>query len=109
MKFPSFRDLLFMFLISVVTIWAMSKGVSGYLQTPVDKGTVTVYGSKTCPWCVKQEAYLKYQGIPYNFIECGNGGCPDFVQGFPTLVVNGTVKSGYTELGPGLSKPAEFA
>ena len=83
-------------------------GVSGYLQTPVDKGTVTVYGSKTCPWCIKQESYLKYQGIPYNFVDCAHAQCPDFVDGFPTLVVNGQVMSGYTELGPGLSKPAEY-
>ena len=98
MKFPSFRDLLFMFLISVITIWAMSKGVSGYLQTPVDKGTVTVYGSKTCPWCVKQESYLKNQGIPYDFVDCRTGECPEFVTGYPTLVVNGKVMSGYNEI-----------
>ena len=108
MKFPSVRDLLFLFLFSVVMVWAACTGVSGYLQTPVDKGDVVVYGSKTCPWCVKQESYLKYQGIPYNFVDCRETQCPDFVDGFPTLVVNGQVMSGYTELGPGLTKPAEY-
>ena len=108
MKLSRPRDLIFLFLFSVFIIWSMNKGVSGYLQTPIDKGTVTVYGSKTCPWCIKQESYLKYQGISYNFVDCTQSQCPDFVDGFPTLVVNGKVMSGYTELGPGLSKPGEF-
>lgn len=58
---------------------------------------VVVYGSKTCPWCVKQEKYLTEKGVPYRFVEC-DGGCPSFVNGFPTLVVDGQVHNGYTEL-----------
>jgi glutaredoxin len=74
------------------------KGKSMYSQQPPDKGNVIVYGSKTCPWCVKQEAYLKDKGIPYEFVDCKNQQCPEFVNGFPTLMVNNVVKSGYTEL-----------
>jgi hypothetical protein len=36
--------------------------------------------------------------MKYEFIDCTTSQCPDFVSGFPTLVVNGEVKSGYTEL-----------
>ena len=74
------------------------KGKSMYSQQPVDKGNVIVYGSKTCPWCVKQEAYLRDKGIPYEFVDCKTGQCPDFVQGFPTLMVDNVIKNGYTEL-----------
>ena len=74
------------------------KGRSYYTQQPADKGDITVYGSKTCPWCVKQEKYLTDKGIPYTFVDCKAGQCPEFVQGFPTLSVNGEIKSGYTEL-----------
>ena len=79
----------------IIILW---KGVSAYSQQPADKGNVIVYGSKTCPWCVKQEAYLTDKGIPYEFVDCRNQQCPDFVDGFPTLMVNNVVKSGYTEL-----------
>jgi len=82
--------------LSVIII--LLKGKSMYSQQPPDKGNVIVYGSKTCPWCVKQEAYLTDKGIPYEFVDCRNQQCPDFVQGFPTLMVNNVVKSGYTEL-----------
>ena len=79
----------------IIILW---KGVSAYTQQVPDKGNVIVYGSKTCPWCVKQEAYLKDKGIPYEFVDCKDQQCPDFVQGFPTLMVNNEIKSGYTEL-----------
>jgi hypothetical protein len=79
----------------IIVLW---KGVSAYTQQPPDKGNVIVYGSKTCPWCVKQEAYLTDKGIPYEFVDCRNQQCPDFVNGFPTLMVDNVVKSGYTEL-----------
>lgn len=78
-----------------LTVW---RDMSRYTQQPADKGNVIVYGSKTCPWCVKQEAYLTEKGIPYTFVDCKTGQCPDFVQGFPTLSVNGEIKQGYTEL-----------
>ena len=79
----------------IIIFW---KGVSAYTQQPPDKGNVIVYGSKTCPWCVKQEDYLKDKGIPYEFVNCKDQQCPDFVQGFPTLMVDNVIKSGYTEL-----------
>jgi hypothetical protein len=76
----------------------LMKGKSMYSQQPADKGDVIVYGSKTCPWCVKQEKYLTDKGIPYEFVDCSNQQCPDFVQGFPTLMVNNVIKNGYTEI-----------
>jgi glutaredoxin len=63
-----------------------------------DKGNIIVYGSKTCPWCVKQEKYFMDKGIDYTFVNCPTETCPEFVSGFPTLMVNGTVMNGYTEL-----------
>ena len=63
-----------------------------------DKGNIIVYGSKTCPWCVKQEKYFMDKGIDYTFVNCHTETCPEFVAGFPTLMVNGTVMNGYTEL-----------
>lgn len=86
-------------LILVAIALMIFKGKSYFSgQQPADKGDITVYGSKTCPWCVKQEEYLKNKGIPYTFVDCNNGQCPEFVQGFPTLSVNGQIKNGYTEL-----------
>jgi len=98
MKPITARDLLFLFVFALTVTLLTYKGVSMYMQTPVDKGTITVYGSKTCPWCVKQESYLKNQGIPYDFVDCRTGECPEFVTGYPTLVVNGKVMSGYNEI-----------
>lgn len=79
----------------IIILW---KGVSVYTQQTTDKGNIIVYGSKTCPWCVKQEDYLKDKGIPYEFVNCKDEQCPDFVQGFPTLMIDNVVKSGYTEV-----------
>ena len=79
----------------IIILW---KGVSIYTLQPTDKGNVIVYGSKTCPWCVKQEDYLTDKGIPYEFVDCKTEQCPNFVQGFPTLMVDNVVRSGYTEL-----------
>jgi glutaredoxin len=84
-------------LLSKMTSNADAGSASGGLSV-VDKGEITVYGSKTCPWCVKQEDYLKQYGIPYTFVNCKDQQCPDFVKGFPTLVINGDIKSGYTEV-----------
>jgi len=41
---------------------------------------------------------LKNKGIPYRFVDCVSETCPEFVDGFPTLIINGQVKSGYTEV-----------
>jgi len=71
----------------------------GDALTPPDKGNIIVYGSKTCPWCVKQEKYLIDNGLPYTFVDCKqDGNCPDFVSGFPTLLVDNVVKVGYNEI-----------
>jgi hypothetical protein len=71
----------------------------GDALTPPDKGNIIVYGSKTCPWCVRQEKYLIDNGLPYTFVDCKqDGGCPDFVSGFPTLLVDNVVKVGYNEI-----------
>lgn len=80
----------------VVILWK----AKSYFEPPTvaDKGSIIVYGSKTCPWCIKQEAYLKDKGIPYDFVDCASGQCPEFVSAFPTLMVNGEVKTGYTEV-----------
>ena len=94
----NWKDLIFWIGLSLAVFLVLSVGVSSYVQQPADKGSIIVYGSKTCPWCIKQEDYFKNKGIPYEFVECQNSQCPEFVQGFPTLVVNGQVKSGYTEL-----------
>ena len=93
---PKVLALAILILVAIALI--VFKGRSSYTQQPADKGDITVYGSKTCPWCVKQEAYLTEKGIPYTFVDCKAGQCPEFVQGFPTLSVNGEIKSGYTEL-----------
>jgi hypothetical protein len=79
----------------IALLW---RRMSTYSLQPADKGSIIVYGSKTCPWCVKQEKYLTDNGIPYTFVDCRTGDCPEFVQGFPTLVVNGDIKTGYTEV-----------
>ena len=100
------KDYIIAGLVLVVILILLSKMTSnadvgasgGNGLSVVDKGEITVYGSKTCPWCVKQEDYLKQYGIPYTFVNCKEQQCPDFVSGFPTLVINGDIKSGYTEV-----------
>jgi glutaredoxin len=97
---PKVLALAILILVAIALIIFKGKSYfrSYYTQQPADKGEITVYGSKTCPWCVKQEKYLTDKGIPYTFVDCKAGQCPEFVQGFPTLSVNGEIKSGYTEL-----------
>jgi glutaredoxin-related protein len=59
----------------------------------------TVYGSKGCPWCVKQVEYFKALDKPYTFVDCESGKCPDFVEGFPTLMSeSGKKHSGFTRV-----------
>lgn len=70
--------------------------------TPQDKppqgAGITMYGSDSCPWCTKQKEYFKEKAKEYTFVDCAQGQCPDFVSGFPTLVVNGEIKVGYQEI-----------
>lgn len=65
---------------------------------PPQGAGITMYGSDTCPWCTKQKDYFKEKGKEYTFVDCAQGQCPDFVSGFPTLVVNGEIKVGYQEI-----------
>jgi glutaredoxin len=67
-------------------------------QSATDMGSIIVYGSKTCPWCVKQESYLTAKGISYTFVDCKTETCPDFVQGYPTIMTNNQITSGYSEM-----------
>lgn len=67
-------------------------------RSVVDKGNIIIYGSHGCPWCNKQEQYMKDKGIPYTFTDCDTESCPGFVNGYPTILQNGEVLSGYTEL-----------
>ena len=84
----------------LVILLFVTKMVSfGDALTPPDKGNIIVYGSRTCPWCVKQEKYLIDNGLPYTFVDCKqDGGCPEFVSGFPTLLVDNVIKVGYNEI-----------
>jgi hypothetical protein len=67
-------------------------------RSVVDKGDIIIYGSHGCPWCNKQEQYMRDKGIPYTFTDCDTEACPGFVNGYPTILQNGEVLSGYTEL-----------
>ena len=61
-------------------------------------GAVTVYGSPSCGYCHKQVDYLNDNGIAFDFVDCTTQTCPDFVEGFPTLDVDGTITVGFTEI-----------
>ena len=69
---------------------------------PMDKPPsgpgITMYGSDSCPWCTKQKDYFREKNMDYPFVDCGQGQCPNFVSGFPTLVVDGEIKVGYQEI-----------
>jgi hypothetical protein len=92
-------------LVVILAVLLMRNG-SYFSSTVADKGNLIVYGSKSCPWCVKQENWLTKSGIDYTFVDCTKTQCPDFVQGFPTLLLNNEVMNGYTEIGPQLSYPS---
>jgi len=105
--FSGLVGIIFVLLAIIFIKSAMSSGydagVAGGGQSPTDVGSIIVYGSKTCPWCVKQEKYLTEKGFDYQFVNCPTDGCPEFVNGYPTLMVNNEIKNGYTELGGPLS------
>lgn len=73
----------------VLFLWMRSS--SGYNQT-------LIFGSPSCTWCKKQLSYMNAKGLPYHFVDCGKNACPDFVNGYPTLVVNNKIINGYTEI-----------
>ena len=68
------------------------------VRTDVRAGALTVYGSETCGWTKKQLAYLEKKGIPFTFVDCDRQSCPEFVSGFPTLKMDGQIKTGYQEI-----------
>ena len=68
------------------------------VRTDVRAGGLTVYGTETCGWTKKQLAYLEKKGIPFTFVDCDKQGCPGFVSGFPTLEMDGQIKTGYQEI-----------
>jgi Glutaredoxin len=100
------NNLVIIGLLVVILVVLMMKNGSMFSSTVIDKGDLIVYGSKTCPWCVKQENWLTKSGIDYTFVDCTKTQCPDFVNGFPTLMLDNQVMNGYTELGPDLTYPA---
>ena len=99
------RSTIVLILLVVCAVLVLGGRASGYSLSPVDKGTVQVFGSPTCPWCVKQLDYFKQKGIAYVFTDCNEQQCPSYVQGFPTLLINGDVKQGYTETAGPLTQP----
>ena len=69
------------------------------VKSSLKAGNVTVYGSTSCPWTIKQLNQLDQKKIAYQFKDCSskNANCPDYVTGFPTMVITSVI-SGYTEL-----------
>jgi len=93
------KDLLITILVGIVIALLFLKMSSSATElTPPDKGNVIVFGSKACPWCVKQEKYLTEKGIPYTFVDCTTNQCPAFVESYPTLQIDGEIRSGYSEI-----------
>ena len=95
----------FLAIIALLFLYSSFNLVSTYAQSATDAGTIQVYGSHGCPWCVKQLDYFKQKGIPVVFTDCEQQSCPDFVSGFPTLIIDGQVKAGYTETAGPLISP----
>jgi hypothetical protein len=69
-----------------------------HIRTDLKAGKLTVYGSDSCPWTVKQINFLDKKGIPYSYVSCDSGNCPEFVSAFPTLDQDGVISSGFKEL-----------
>jgi len=76
-------------LIVALVFWHQK--TSGYNQT-------VIFGSPSCGWCKKQLAYMENKGLPYHFVDCNTQFCPDFVNGYPTMIVNNKITHGYTEI-----------
>lgn len=69
-----------------------------YIKTDLRAGDLTVYGTGWCGYTKKQRQYLNEKGIAYNYIDCEAQSCPGFVDGYPTLVLDGRVIHGFTEV-----------
>jgi hypothetical protein len=57
-----------------------------------------IFGSPKCGWCKKQVAYMDKMALPYHFVDCDSHYCPDFVSGYPTMIVNNKIVHGYQEI-----------
>jgi hypothetical protein len=57
-----------------------------------------IFGSPKCGWCQKQVAYMDKMALPYHFVNCDTDYCPDFVSGYPTMIVNNKIVHGYQEI-----------
>lgn len=68
------------------------------IRTNLNAGEITVYGADWCGWTKKQRAYLDRKKLAYTYVNCESRDCPDFVVGFPTLLVDGEVLRGYKEI-----------
>jgi len=85
------KGLILLALALVLFLVYTRSGSSGYNQT-------VIFGSPSCPWCQKQLKYMNAKGLPYHFVDCNTQFCPDFVDGYPTMIVNNKITHGYTEI-----------
>jgi len=77
--------------LALVVLFIFLRSSSGYNQT-------VIFGSPSCGWCKKQLAYMNSKGLPYHFVDCNTQFCPDFVNGYPTMIVNNKITYGYREI-----------
>jgi len=77
--------------LALALAFVMFRRSSGYNQT-------VIFGSPSCGWCQKQVSYMDRKGLPYHFVDCNTNYCPDFVNGYPTMIVNNKITYGYTEI-----------
>lgn len=68
------------------------------LRSDLKAGKLTVYGVEGCSWTQKQLAYLKQKHIPFDYVDCDQNRCPKFVDGFPTLDLDGKILVGFQKL-----------
>jgi hypothetical protein len=68
------------------------------VRSNLTAGEIVVYGAEWCGWTQKQLDYLDKNGIAYQFVDCAKQACPDFVDGFPTIMKDGLVIHGYKAL-----------
>jgi len=67
------------------------------IRSGVRAGETTVYGTPECGWTQKQLEYLQKKKISYQFVDCSENKCPSFVDGYPTIVHDNKIFSGFTE------------
>ncbi|MCB9077844.1 MAG: hypothetical protein H6631_09650 [Anaerolineaceae bacterium] len=67
------------------------------VRTNLTAGSITVYGTQSCPWTVKQLNYFDQKGTAYRFVDCSSQTCPEFVQAFPTTDYHGQFHIGFKE------------